>query len=276
MRCLGQHVSITAEALTNLHSPCPCLTHAPAPAPPAAPGFQERYKGGTTDFTYVLNTVKLNQSAADLACNDVGGRLTSWSTQTEQYEVELNYLDKGLLIANFHMGYWMGLTSTPSDPTYFSWTDGTPPPGVDRKYAHWGKLRMSDRNVPRIPEPNNMDGDEHCAVANASQAYGPAWGWSDTGCDGSFPAICKIPRGWQRWRTGLYDATQAASAHAPLHVSTGNSAGMCACACAIMLAHHRARTSFSTCVPVLYSLMAPLTFDVLFPQPLPATCTCPQ
>jgi hypothetical protein len=50
----------------------------------------------------VLNTVKLNQSAAEQACNDVGGRLASWSTQSEQYEVELFYISQALLITNVH------------------------------------------------------------------------------------------------------------------------------------------------------------------------------
>jgi hypothetical protein len=164
----------------------------------AAPGYQKLYKGGTTDNSYVLNTVKLNQTAAELACNDVGGRLASWSTQAEQYEVELFYLSNGYLITNFHKSYWMGLISTPADPTYFTWVDGTPAPGIDRRYAHWGKLRMSDRNAPRIPEPNNVNGDESCAVCNSSMAYGPSWGWADTSCNHTFPAICKIPRTWLR------------------------------------------------------------------------------
>ena len=109
--------------------------------------------------------------------------------------MELFYLEKGLLIPNFHKSYWMGLTSSPADPTFFTWIDGTPTPGIDRRYQHWGKLRMSDRNAPRVPEPNNMEGDEYCAVSNSSMVFGPSWGWADTSCNGSYPAICKIPRG---------------------------------------------------------------------------------
>jgi hypothetical protein len=48
------------------------------------------------------------------------------------------------------MAYWMGLASTPADPTFFLWSDGTPPPGIDRRYAHWGKLRLADKNAPRV------------------------------------------------------------------------------------------------------------------------------
>jgi hypothetical protein len=64
--------------------------------------------------------------------------------------VELFYLSNGLLIPNYHMSYWMGLASTPADATFFLWVDGTPPPGIDRRYAHWGKLRLADKNAPRV------------------------------------------------------------------------------------------------------------------------------
>ncbi len=87
--------------LSDIDSSQSLHSHA-LPAPPTAPGYQQRYKGGTTDFSYILNTVMLNQSTADQACNDVGGRLASWSTQAEQYEVELFYIAQGLLIPNFH------------------------------------------------------------------------------------------------------------------------------------------------------------------------------
>jgi hypothetical protein len=91
----------------------------------------------------------------------------------------------------------MGLKSRIEDVTFFTWSDGTATPGVDRRYAHWGKLRLSDKNAPRLPEPNNLYSEEYCAIGNASQAYGTGWGWSDTQCNGTFTSICKIPRGWR-------------------------------------------------------------------------------
>ena len=113
-----------------------------------------RSEGGSASHACAASrTVAANQldTRRCLPCRlQVGGRLVSWSSQSEQYEVELFYLSNGLLIPNFHMAYWMGLASTPADPTFFLWSDGTPPPGIDRRYAHWGKLRLADKNAPRV------------------------------------------------------------------------------------------------------------------------------
>ena len=65
-------------------------------------------------------------------------------------------------------------------------------PPLSRGYKHWGM----DAGVL---EPNNKQGLELCAVANASQAYSKAWGWSDTLCDKKFPMMCRMIREWRRW-----------------------------------------------------------------------------
>jgi hypothetical protein len=44
-------------------------------------------------------------------------------------------------------------------------------------------------------EPNNAFPPEFCAVANYTQKFEDAWGWSDQNCEDVFIAICKIARG---------------------------------------------------------------------------------
>jgi hypothetical protein len=43
-----------------------------------------------------------------------------------------------------------------------------------------------------LAEPNNWKAPEYCAVANATQAYTTAWGWSDQNCDDKYIFMCKI------------------------------------------------------------------------------------
>jgi hypothetical protein len=43
-----------------------------------------------------------------------------------------------------------------------------------------------------IDEPNNRFGNELCAVANATQAYGNAWGWADTKCSNTYISMCIV------------------------------------------------------------------------------------
>jgi hypothetical protein len=72
----------------------------------------------------------------------------------------------------------------------FLWLDGSPrpfPPG----YVHWGRMFISDVGQ-FAAEPNNWLAPEYCAVANYSQAYGTAWGWSDQNCDDRYIFMCKI------------------------------------------------------------------------------------
>ncbi len=60
-------------------------------------------------------------------------------------------------------------------------------PPLSRGYKHWGTDSGSI-------EPNNKGGLELCAVANASQSYSKAWGWSDTMCDKKSPFMCRLIR----------------------------------------------------------------------------------
>jgi hypothetical protein len=50
--------------------------------------------------------------------------------------------------------------------------------------------------VTNSTEPNNLKLNERCGVANVTQAYDGAWGWSDTLCSETYVHICRIMRGW--------------------------------------------------------------------------------
>ena len=52
-------------------------------------------------------------------------------------------------------------------------------------YEHWG-------GDVKYSEPDNRLGNEFCAVANYSQAYRQAWGWSDTSCNQQFGFMCRV------------------------------------------------------------------------------------
>jgi hypothetical protein len=57
---------------------------------------------------------------------------------------------------------------------------------------HWGRDGL-------VPEPSNTTGSEFCGVANVSQTYTRAWGWSDARCSMSAPFLCRSLGGWRTW-----------------------------------------------------------------------------
>jgi hypothetical protein len=76
------------------------------------------------------------------------------------------------------------------DPKQFNtWMDPTVSPPLSRGYKHWG---MDGGAL----EPNNKLGNEMCAVANATQEYSKAWGWSDTNCENKFTQMCMMLSEW--------------------------------------------------------------------------------
>jgi hypothetical protein len=133
--------------------------------------------------TYVLNTTMVNFATAEQTCNDNGGHLITHASLAEQQEVEKYFSDMGYLFPSFHKNYWIGYMSEmwPN----FRWIDRLENPG----YTHWGKV-----NPNIADEPNNLYGSETCTIANASQTYQSAWGWSDEKCTMRAPFICKIRR----------------------------------------------------------------------------------
>jgi hypothetical protein len=136
-------------------------------------------------FSYILNTTATSQGDASSTCNGIGGQLVAYRSLAEQVEVEGYFLQMGVLLPTFHKHYWTGLVSNNETWPRFNWTDKSvrPPSGIT--YIHWGRGEG-------MAEPNNNTGFEACGVANASQSFQEAWGWSDVQCGAKYVFICKI------------------------------------------------------------------------------------
>lgn len=92
------------------------------------------------------------------------------------------------LIPTFHKAYWIGVqTDTPK--SFSTWLDTLVRPPFNSSQKHWG---ISGASL----QPDNAGGQELCAVANASMAYGKpsSWGWADTGCTDRFIFMCRMIR----------------------------------------------------------------------------------
>ena len=97
---------------------------------------------------------------------------------------------QGYLFPDFHRSYWFGLGSNSSFYPIFGWTDPVFPGPTQNDYRHWGTFKTAAGDD--IPEPNNQFGPEYCAVCNATQAYGGAFGWADANCNQRFAQMCRI------------------------------------------------------------------------------------
>jgi hypothetical protein len=64
--------------MENLVSICRLLPPVVAP----------RYRAASSNATFQLVLGSFSHAAAEAACNDAGGHLTSWSSQQEQFEVK--------------------------------------------------------------------------------------------------------------------------------------------------------------------------------------------
>ncbi len=97
--------------------------------------------------------------------------------------------------AGYHKAYWLGLVTNDSSWPMFDWLDKSIPAPRSTSYEHWGTM---DTGTGKLPEPNNVNLPEFCAVANASQNHGSpaAWGWADTQCKDKFVYICKVNGGF--------------------------------------------------------------------------------
>lgn len=65
----------------------------------------------------------------------------------------------------------------------------------EQLYQHWGSYPVDA--TTSLPEPNNIDNPEYCAVANYSQRYGApqVWAFADANCGIRAPFICRISGG---------------------------------------------------------------------------------
>ena len=93
---------------------------------------------------------------------------------------------QGLLLPAYHQLYYIGLRVTVR-PT-FAWMD----PSVTLSsggYLNWGTLMPGN-----ISEPNNRVPPENCGVANFTERYNGAFGWSDTQCNITAPFMCRMAR----------------------------------------------------------------------------------
>jgi hypothetical protein len=160
------------------------------------------FQSNITGQTYTLNTSFVSQADAQKQCACTGGHLVSYTSLDEQQQIEAYYLDKGWLLPTFHRRYWIGLNATTpastspatvtagqlqTSPARFAWLDKSAGMPYGKAYAQWGKAGS-------FAEPNNLLGSENCGLANASQTYALAWGWSDSSCRISAPFICKTQR----------------------------------------------------------------------------------
>jgi hypothetical protein len=139
--------------------------------------------------------------------------------------VEIDFINKGLLLPLFHKLYWLGYSSESTKWPVFKPSDATVLPLTSAgAYNHFGIMRFLDPALPAIPEPNNMAGSEYCTAANFSQTYVGAWGWSDTNCGGlgqEYPVMCMVQSEWQAGSASqqrMAACTVAATLHVCTHV----------------------------------------------------------
>jgi hypothetical protein len=98
------------------------------------------------------------------------------------------------------------VAATPADPAPpppFRWFDNSSGPSTPQEpgedYGHWGSITSEFGELLEEPNGEQQGGPPQlCAVANASQSYDSAWGWSDVACLAvNVSTICKIYREWQ-------------------------------------------------------------------------------
>ena len=157
------------------------------------------YRSDTSGTTYVLNTTLSSIKDARASCRQKGGVVASYESLFEQQEVEAYFIDVvGTLIPQFHRHYWLGLGAVKWPE--FRWFDNTSGPSTPQApgddYGHWGSMVSEMGDVLDEPNGGMLGGPpEQCAVANYTQAYSSAWGWSDVACTAAnYSTICKIYR----------------------------------------------------------------------------------
>jgi hypothetical protein len=169
--------------------PPPAVPSLPPSPPPPSPPRQTTFTSQLSHSTYTLHPQKLIFNEASDTCAAAGGYLVYFPSLAVQQQVEAFYTTQGFLAgASGENFYWIGARVAFLDvwPT-FTWLTGRPVNGSS--YVHWGYLYRPGSH----PEPNNVFPPEDCAGANASVAWGGAWGWADARCTLRAPFICELP-----------------------------------------------------------------------------------
>ncbi len=94
-----------------------------------------------------------------------------------------------LLLQGCHSSYWLGYRATTWGIANYRPLDSLVPFNKS-SYTHWGGGEPDGRRVPEL-----------CVVANQTQAFGGAYGWSDTRCEQQkMVSMCRIMREWHSGR----------------------------------------------------------------------------
>jgi hypothetical protein len=112
----------------------------------------------------------------------------------EQVDVEHYFMSQGIMFPTYIKRYWIGLTanSTRTGSYSFGWTDPSIPAPSTANYIHWGRVLPSNIAL----EPDNHFTMENCGVANYTERFGGAFGWSDTQCNITAPFMCRTACEW--------------------------------------------------------------------------------
>jgi hypothetical protein len=129
---------------------------------------------------------------------------------------------QGSLIPEFHMQYWYGLRATSLNPTAnWKYTDPFSPDYFLRtSYKHWGTYL--EAGMAPQEEPNNRFPSELCVAANYTEAFGNAWGWSDTQCGQQMPYMCRMRSECRGLARGADTCSRALCAKPPVPGADGN------------------------------------------------------
>jgi hypothetical protein len=100
---------------------------------------------------------------------------------------------QGYLLATYHKAYWIGYYGYDGPQQFAPMDPGLPQLSAPGSYKHWGEA-VQPGQAKGVREPDNASGDESCAVANFTEAFGkPArWGWADTQCSNTFVFLCRM------------------------------------------------------------------------------------
>ena len=165
----------------------------------------------------------LRQQHVALLCQRQGSPATRVPSRSLP-QVEAYFVQKGLLLPLFHKTYWIGYSSDNAKWPLFKPADATVLPLTSpRAYNHFGLMRFTNTSIPALAEPNNLSGAEYCAVANFSQTYVGAWGWSDIGCGGQHTVMCMVQSGWRAGSASAAPLLALRPAHLPArHAPAGH------------------------------------------------------